>query len=568
MIRKLLHYAKDHKLQFAGALLLAGATIVTGIGLMSASGYLISRAAQRPMLVDLFMVTAAVRFFGISRAVVRYFERVVSHDLTFRILSDMRSLLYRKLDSRSLTWLMGRRAGDLLSRLVTDVETLQHAYLRIITPAVTAIAISLLTFALLWFFDPRLALITLLFLVLSGVATPLLAIRLAKGSGSKEVNLNAGLKTYLVDRLQGLQELTWLGQQQKTVEDVTEIQQRLDSLQHKNAGISGMIEGLHNLAAHLGMFAVLILSIPLALSGAIPGVMLAMITLGVLSSFEAVQNLGNAFHHIGDYQEAAARIAAVSEKPQVASETKHITEIPSQYDIVFKDVSFSYEAEYITLKDINFEVKQHAKVAIVGPTGSGKSTLVNLMLRFWDPQEGKIMLHDADICNLAVDELRSLFAVVSQDAYIFNRSLRDNLLLAKPAATDDQLKAALEKAGLSPFGNDLDLVLGNYGMRLSGGERRLVALARALLKDAPIWILDEPTANLDVNTEQKILDTIRSAAGTRTMIMITHRLLNMEMMDHIIVMNRGRIVEQGAHSRLLSKQGFYAGMMEYQAAFR
>lgn len=568
MIRKLLLFAKAHKLQFAGALLLAVATIITGIGLMSTSGYLISRAAQRPMLVDLFMITAAVRFFGISRAVVRYFERVVSHDLTFRILSDMRSLLYRKLDSLSLAWLMGRRSGDLLSRLVSDIETLQHAYLRIIAPAVTAFVISLLTCTLLWFFDPRLALSTLLFLALSGIAIPVLAIRLAKGTGSKEVTLKSGMKAYLVDRLLGVQELTWLGQKQKTAEEVTGIQEKVNTLQHKNAGISGMLEGLHSMAAHLGMLAVLILAIPLVLTGAIPGVMLAMLALGVLSSFEAVQNLGNAFQHLEDYQEAATRINAVSEKPQAIAEIPLIREIPSIYDLTFKEVSFSYEAEFITLQEISFEVRQHAKVAIVGPTGSGKSTLVNLMLRFWDPQAGKIMLHDADIRNLAVEDLRSLFAVVSQDAYIFNRPLRDNLLIANPAATDDQLTEALEKAGLGAFGKKLDLVLGNHGVRLSGGERRLVALARALLKDNPIWILDEPTANLDVNTERKILDTIRKAAGRRTMIMITHRLLDMEKMDHIIVMNRGQIVEEGTHAQLLDMQAFYARMIAYQVAFR
>ncbi len=298
MIRKLLSFAMQHKLQFAGALLLAIATIATGIGLMTSSGYLISRAAQRPMLVDLFMVTAAVRFFGISRAVVRYFERVISHDLTFRILSDMRSLLYRKLDSRSLAWMMGRKSGDLLARLVSDIETLQHVYLRIITPAATAFIISILTCTALWFFDPVLALSTFVFLALGGIAVPLLAIRLSRSEGSNDVVLKSGMKAYLVDRLQGLQELLWLGQKRKTAEDVAGMQQQLNSLHHKNAGISGLLEGLHNLAAHLGMFAVLVLSIPLVLAGNIPGVMLAMLTLGVLSSFEAVQNLGNAFQHI------------------------------------------------------------------------------------------------------------------------------------------------------------------------------------------------------------------------------------------------------------------------------
>ena len=568
MIRKLLRFAMQHKLQFAGALLLATATILTGIGLMSTSGYLISRAAQRPMLVDLFMVTAAVRFFGISRAVVRYFERVVSHDLTFKILSAMRSLLYRKIDALSLAWIMGRKSGDLLARLVSDIETLQHVYLRIISPAITAFVISVITYIALWFFDPRLALSTLGFLALSGIVIPLLAIRLSKSEERNDVILKSGMKAFLVDRLQGLQELIWLGQKQKTAEEVSAMQQEINALHHKNAGISGLLEGLHSLSAHLGMFALLALSIPLVLAGNIPGVMLAMLTLGVLSSFEAVQSLGNAFQHLKTYREAASRMVSVTESKQAIVAPQTSREIPAQIDIIFNNVSFSYEAEFITLRDISFEIRQHSRTAIVGPTGSGKSTLVNLMLRFWDPQAGSIMLKDTDIRKFDPEELRSSIAVVSQDAFVFNRSLRDNLLMANPSATDQQLKEALEKAGLTPFTGNLELMLGNLGTRLSGGERRLLALTRALLKDSPIWIFDEPTSNLDANTERKILDTIWSTAGGRTIIMITHRLLDMEKMDQIIVMHRGRIVEKGSHEQLIARQAFYAKMLDYQSGFR
>ena len=564
MMRHLMFYIKGHKLQFAGALALAIATIATGIGLMSTSGYLISRAAQRPMLVDLFVVTAAVRFFGISRAVVRYAERVVSHDFTFRILSVMRTRLYRKLDSLSLAWMMGRRSGDLLASLVGNVDTLQNVFLRILSPAVTAFVISGLTYAGLWFVDPGLATATLVFLALSGIAVPLLATRLAKGEGSKDVALKAGLKAYFVDRLMGLQDLIWLGQKQKTAEEVAVIQQQSDTIHRRNAGLSGMLEGLHSLGAHLGMFAVLVLAIPLVLAGNIPGVMLAMLTLGVLSSFEAVQNLGNAFLHLEDYQESAARIHSITESPREQVEPPRNREVPKQYDLIFENVSFSYEAEFISLQDISFTITQQSKIAIVGPTGSGKSTLVNLMLRFWDPQAGKILLHDSDIRHFDVEELRSLFAVVSQDAYIFNRSLRENLLIADPSANDQQLREVLEKTGLGAFGENLDLTPGNFGTRLSGGERRLLALARALLKDAPIWILDEPTANLDVKTERKILDTIRATADGRTVIMITHRLLDMEKMDQILVMHRGQIIGKGTHFQLLKENSFYARMLDFQ----
>lgn len=568
MIGKLLHFLKNNKLHFAGALLLAAATIITGIGLMSSSGYLISRAAQRPMLVDLFMVTAAVRFFGISRAVVRYFDRVVSHELTFNMLSSMRSLLFRKLDALSLKWMMGRRSGDLLARLVTDIDTLQNVYLRIISPVIVSIFITTITCATLWFFDPALSLATLFFLLVSGIALPTLASHLAKGIGKKDVELKSVFKSYLVDRIQGLQELLWLGQKKNTLNDVNEMQTRLDSLHHKNAGITGLLEGLHSLSANLGMFAVLMLSIPLVLSGQIPGVMLAMLTLGVLSSFEAVQNLGNAFQQYETSKESSDRFFSVTESRQVIAEPEKPGTVTDWNDISFRQVSFSYEADNITLKNVTFKIPRLSKTAIVGPAGSGKSTLVNLSLRFWDPGSGNIFIGGTDIRNLEVDNLRSLFAVVSQDAYIFNRTLRENLLMAKPSASDNELTQVLYKVGLNAFAIDLNLNLGSLGTRLSGGERQLLALARALLKDAPIWIFDEPTANLDVKTERKILDAIWATAGHRTMIMITHRLLDMEKMDQIIVMNRGEIVEKGTQAQLLAGQSFYAKMVGYQIAFR
>jgi ATP-binding cassette subfamily C protein CydC len=563
-MRNLLYYLKEHKLQFAGALALGIATVLAGIGLMSSSGYLISRAAQRPMLVDLFVVTAAVRFFGISRAVVRYAERVVSHDLTFKILSDMRSRLYRKLDALSLTWMMGQKSGDLLARLVGNVDTLQNVYIRILAPSVTAVVISGLTFTGLCYFDLSLAITTLAFLAFSGVVIPLLATGLEKGTGSKDVSLKSGLKAWFVDRLAGLQDILWLGQKQNSEREAAEVQQQINAIQKRNAGLSGILEGLHILAAHMGMFTVLILAIPIVLDGNIPGVMLAMLTLGVLSSFESVQNLGNAFLHLNKYRQSSARIHTITDHPVEMTEPPRTGNIPINHPIIFENVSFSYEAEYITLQDISFTIPRYSKIAIVGPSGSGKSTLVNLLLRFWDPHAGKILLNNSDIRDYHPEVLRSLFAVVSQDAYVFQRSVRENLLMADPSANDQQLRGVLEKTGLGVLAKDPDLKTLNPGTRLSGGEKRLLTLARALLKDAPIWILDEPTANLDVKTERKMLDTIRAATEKRTVILITHRLLDMEKMDEILVMHQGRIIEKGTHSQLLAGNSFYKRMIHYQ----
>lgn len=564
MIWKWMNLLKNYRLHFTLALLLASATILTGIGLMSTSGYLISRAAQRPMIVDLFMITAAVRFFGISRAVVRYFERLVSHDLTFKVLLSMRIRVYRSIDSRSIAWMMGRRPGDLLARLVTDIETLQNAYLRIVSPVITAVLISIITVFTLSFFNPLLALATLFFHILSGIVIPVISVYLAKGRGRADVKIKSGLKVFLVDRLSGLQDLLWLGGKKKTIGEFSGIQRELDSIQHKNAGVSGFLEGLSSLFANLGMFAVLILAIPIVIKGEIPGVMLAMLTLGVLSSFEAMQSMGNAFLQYENSAESSDRIFSLTGNQIQEKQISLSQNLPENYTLTFRDVSFSYKEELITLKNIGFDIPFGSKTAIIGPTGSGKSTLVNLMLKLWEPQSGNILLGNINIRELDDNEFRSLFTVASQETFIFNRSFRENLLIANSLATDKEISGALKSVGLHFLIDKLDIKTGNQGMKLSGGERQLFSIARCLMKKTPFWILDEPSANLDIQTEKKIFDLLLNRSSGQTLILITHRLVNMDRMDKIIVMDRGEIVEQGTHESLLLGDTLYNRMYNRQ----
>lgn len=563
MIWKWMKLLRNYRLHFALALFLAAATVITGIGLMISSGYLISRAAQRPMIVDLFMITAAVRFFGISRAVVRYFDRLVSHDLTFKILLYMRSKVYRSIDSMSMAWLMGRRPGDLLARLVTDIEALQNAYLRIVSPVFTAVLISFLTILALWFFDPLLAIATLFFHALSGILVPVISVQMAKGRGKADVYTRAGLKVFLVDKIQGLQDVLWLGRKKNTIAEFSGMQQELNDIQHKNAGVSGILEGLSSLFTNLGMFAVLVLAIPLVMQGEIPGVMLAMLTLGVLSSFEAMQALGNSFLQFENSVESSRRLFSLTEN-HTPKQIPLSQNLPDDHNLSFRNVSFSYEKENITLQNINFDIAAGSKTAIVGPTGSGKSTLINLILKFWEPKSGEILLGDTNIKKLDDSDLRALCTIASQDVFIFNRSFRENLLIANPLATDELITDVLKSVGLEFLVDKLNIETGNQGMKLSGGERQLFSIARSLMKKAHVWILDEPSANLDVNTEQKIFKMILEQSHDQTLIVITHRLINMDQMDQIIVMDRGEIVEQGTHQSLLTKDAFYSKMYRQQ----
>lgn len=564
MIKKIFSWVKSYKWRFAAAIMLSVATLIAGIGLMSSSGYLISRAAQRPMLVDLFMVTAAVRFFGISRAVVRYFERITTHDLTFRILLTVRTQVYKKIDALSLGWMLNKRPGELLSNIITDIEALQNVYLRILSPSIVAFVISLLTTFLISFISPILAAMTLLFLVLSGIVLSLLGAYYGKDRGSIDVRIQSDQKVFLVDNLQGMQDLLWMGQERRAEREFNEMQSKIDNLQLKHAGMSGMLEGLNSVISHSAAFVVLVMAIPMILAGDIPGVMLAMLVLGVLSSFEAVQGLGNAFLNYDAYKESGNRLCAILQEHEPSLADKGLAPVSVWPEIAFKNVSFSYPGSHGTVSDISLDIPYGSKTAIVGPVGSGKSTLIHLLLGFWPIEKGHIYVGNSDIMHLEGARLRSLFAVGAQDAYVFNRSLRENLLLADPAASDDQLIRVLKKTGLEGFTNSLDLNLDSQGMRLSGGQRQLLFLSRVLLKDASVWIFDEPTAHLDVQTERKVLDTIWSNLGERSCMLITHRLVDMDKMDQIIVMHQGRVVERGTHAELISKAGFYSRMVHHQ----
>ena len=558
-------YLRDYRFRFLLALMLAAATLFAGIGLMATSGYLISRAALRPMIVDLFVITAAVRFFGISRAVLRYFERVVAHDLTFRILFSIRTWFYKRVSESSMEWLMGRRPGDLLAKAVADIETIQNAYLRVIAPSIVAAIVSIATCMLLWFISPLIALSTAIFLAISGLFYPWVVKITSKGIGKKEVEVSVQLKTVLVDSLEGLADVLWLGKRKTSLDEIYGLQDKLHALQKKRAGLVGLNEGINNLISNLGMFGALILAIPLVLSGELHGPMLALVTLGVLSSFEAVQPLANAFQNTEKTAEASKRLFA-SSSWHTPHETHDIPIASKSFDIQLKNVQFSYKQEHILLSDISFTIPEGSKIAMVGPSGSGKSTLVNLLLRLWEAESGEITLGGLATTLYPVNSLRSRFAVVAQDSYIFSRSIRDNLRIAKPGASQDDLDHVLAKVGLENFTSDHpNHIDSKRAVRLSGGERQLLALARALLnEDARIWVLDEPSANLDRATERKILNGIWSNLGHRTLIMITHRLVDMDKMDQIIVLDKGKIVEKGTHQELLAASHFYAKMFEQQ----
>jgi ATP-binding cassette, subfamily C, bacterial CydC len=566
---RLVGFLRPHLPRVALAVLLGVATVASNVGLLATAAYVISAAALVSFLGSLVIPIYLVRLFGVSRAGARYAERMVSHNLTFKLLADLRTWFYARLEPLAPARLLRYRTGDLLSRIVQDVEELQNVYLRIVAPVAVASITSILTFLLLYAFDPPLAFVALGFLLANGIGVPLLVRRLVRGLGRKQLELRGELNARIVDGIQGAQDLLAFGREGDQERAIASLNRRLGRLQGRMAFITGLQDALGDLMMNLAMLAMLVLAIPLVAGGGIRGVYLAFLTLVVLGSFEAVQSLGTAFQFLGRSVGAGERLfEIVDAEPEVKDPTEPLP-FPEKHKLVFEGVSFRYEAGGPpVLEDVSFTLEPGKRVAVVGPSGAGKSTIAGLVLRFWDPTSGRIFVGSHDVRGYAQDGLRTLIGVVSQDTHVFNETLRANLLLAKPEATDGDLHNVISQAQLPDLvqrlPDGLDSPLGEQGLKLSGGERQRLSIARTLLKDAPLLVLDEPTANLDPVTERELLDAVYGLMRDRATLVITHRLVRMEEMDEILVLDGGRIVERGTHEELEGGRGLYRRMLEVQ----
>ena len=614
IVFRLLSFLSAYRWQAAFAILLGCIMIASNMALLGMAAYLIAASALAPLLVTLTLPIYIVRFASVSRAGSRYMERLVSHDVTFRLLAQLRIWVYSRLEPLAPAYLQEYRSGDVLTRLLSDVEELQNVYLRIFSPIIVAIAIGLLTFGLFSLFSPVLAWTALAFLIVTGFGVPLVAGMLARGLGKRHLALRSELNAHIVDGIQGVQDLLACGQAGDQERKVARLQSALDSIQRRMALITGLQQALHDLLTNLALWTLLILAIPLVITKAIDGVYLGFLGLVILASFEAVQPIGQAFQFLGHSRAAGERVFKVAdavpevrdvdsvgagagkcgegvlappwggarlsrvqrlphptpgrcEHPLPASAT---TPAPTGLDghiLEFDQVHFRYSLdENEVLSNISFSVSPGRRVAIVGASGAGKSTIVNLVLRFWDPTRGVIRLDGQDMREYALADLRKLVGVVAQDTYLFNDAIRGNLLLARPEASDNDIEKVLEQAQLAEFVRKLPRGLGTWvgeqGLRLSGGERQRLSIARTLLKHPSLLILDEATANLDPVTEHDLLATLNVLMQGRTTLVITHRLIDMERMDEILVLDEGQIRERGTHDQLLQAEGIYHQMVK------
>jgi ATP-binding cassette subfamily C protein CydC len=559
------------------AALIGGITIACGVGLMATSAYLISAAALHPSIAALSVAIVGVRFFGIARGVARYLERLVSHHATFRLLASIRVWLYDALEPLAPARLqayahaqgMGYRSGDLLSRIVSDIDTLQNMYIRVLAPPVVAALVAAGMWWLLGAFDPVLALAFIAFFLLSAAGVPLLAYVLSRRPARRFVQVKAELNAQVVDAVQGMADVVAFGQESQQAERIGELNDTLTRQQMSMARIGSLQNFLSNLFMNLAAWIMLILAVPLVRSGQLNGVYLALLVLAALAGFEAVQQLPTAFQQLGGTLEAAQRLFEIVDAQPDVHDSPQASPRPECYDLELQHVRFAYQPdEAAAIDDISFVARPGECIALVGPSGAGKSTIAQLLQRFWEYQGGHILLGGYELRQYQQEDVRRLISVVAQDTHLFNTTVRENLRLARPEASFEEIVEAARKAQIHetiqalPHGYDTQI--GEQGLLLSGGERQRIAIARAFLKNAPVLILDEATAHLDALTEQAVLRSLRKLMRERTAIMITHRLIDLELADEILVLSAGKIVERGKHHDLIQKEGYYWHMWKRQ----
>jgi len=569
---RLLKLAIPYWKQMGLAILAGFATIASSIGLLATSAYIISFAALQPSIAELQVAIVSVRFFGLARGALRYVERLLSHNVAFRLIACLRVWFFRKLEPLAPARLMHYRSGDLLHRIVGDVDTLELFFIRVIAPPFVALAVSGLTFALLGSFDLVLALSVAAIHFLTGVIFPMTMLRWSRDSGRRLVDVRASMKAALVDTVQGSADILAYGQEQTHLDCLYGLSQRLTHMQLRFARRDSFAAVLNDFSVSLAALVILVLSIPLIRQGQIEGMYLAVILLATMASFEAIAPLATTFQQLEEQVSAADRLFEIIDAVPGEKETTEPKLEVTDHSIQFAGVCFRYASELPpALEGIDFELPVGGKLAIVGANGSGKTSIVNLLLRFWDYQAGSIRLGKDEIREYPLDELRRMMSIVPQRTQFLNDSIGNNLLLAQPEADQTQLEAAAQCAQILAFIHALpegfDTRIGEGGFLLSAGERQRLAVARGLLKDAPLLILDEPTTHLDAITENTLMDNLLTWSRDQSVLLITHRLVNLERMDQIIVLRQGQIAERGSHASLVARKGVYWRLWQRQNQF-
>lgn len=544
-------------------------TVAAGVGLLGTSAYLIASAAFHPSIAELSVAVVGVRFLGISRGVFRYLDRLVSHHVNFRLLSILRIWFYDCLKLLAPARLIHYQRGDLLSRAIGDIDTLDQFYVRAVSPVISAIFATVGFSMLVGSWNVRLGWILAAGLSVTSFVLPALVYIFSRGPAKQLVDQRAILSQTMLDTLRGAAEMMVFQQQEEELTQINRVSLQTNRAQVGLAHSQGLSNGMNAVLTQGTVALMLLVGIPLVRTGELDGIMLAVIVLITMASFEISIPIAQAAQFWESSLQAARRLFEMADQQPAIIEPVIPVSVPEKPNILIRNLSFQYHGNLPLAADhLNIDLPYGRKIALVGENGSGKTTILNLLMRFWDCQPGEILIDGIPVQEFSPKELRQRIGYVSPGGAIFQTTLRQNLLLANPGALDADLLRVLDSVQLGEWvqtlPDGLDTWLGASGLTISGGQLQRIQLARGLLMDAPIYLLDEPTTHLDVETENRLISLFRSIFQNRSLVWVTHRLVGLDWLDEILLLDNGRVVERGNQHTLLESRGRFYQLWEIQ----
>ncbi len=565
---RLLSMARPLRGRLALAVAAGAAATGCGVGLLAVSGFLLARASQHPGIIAISVAVVAVRALSIGRGVFRYLERLASHDVAFRVLAQVRVAIWRRLEVLAPAGLALFRSGDLLARLISDVDATQEVFIRGLTPPLTAALVGGAAVTVCLLILAPAAAVLAAGLVAAGIMVPLAGAAVARKATQASAPARGQLAATVTDLLDGAADLQAFGAEDAALAHAGAVDAELTRLARRTASASGLGTGLMSLVSGLTLWAVLLLGVAATGAGALTRVPLAVLTLTALAAFEAVTALPAAAVQLDQARVSAARITAVTDTPNPIREPRQPRALPpGPYTITLKDATVHYQpAGPPALDQVSLSLPPGRRVALLGANGAGKSTLAAVLLRFRELTAGAALLNGHDLASYAADEVRSVIGGCPQDPYLFDATIRDNLRLARPSADDGELEAAAARARLLPWIRSLpqawNTPVGTHGTAVSGGQRQRLALARAFLAEPALLILDEPTAHLDPDSRRALTADLLQATEGNAVLYITHERDGLDQVDQIVVLDHGKVIEQGSHQQLRHAGGHYQRIWE------